>query len=56
MDRRFADRQQQILAECEVSPGVFEGMVDRLREFVRPFTDRLSNARQQQYGLDYISG
>ncbi len=56
MDRRFADRQEQMLAECEVSPAVFEGMVDRLSEFVRPFTDRLSNATQQQYGLDYITG
>jgi len=37
MDRRFEVRKQERLAECEVSPRVFRGVVERMKEFVQPF-------------------
>ena len=33
MDRRFVSRKQEMLAECEVSPEVFQGTVDRMNLF-----------------------
>jgi SRSO17 transposase len=56
MERRFEVRKQEMLAECEVSPQVFRGMLDRMRESVRPFTDLLNHSAQVPHALDYVSG
>ena len=37
MDRRFEARKRELLADCEVSPEIFNGMVKRLEEFVEPY-------------------
>jgi len=41
MDRRFEVRKQEMLAECEVSPQVFCGVVERMKKFVQPFANLL---------------
>lgn len=56
MDRRFEARKQEMLAECEVSPEVFEGSLDRLQTFVQPFADMLGQPAQRGHALDYVEG
>lgn len=56
MERRYQERKQEMLAECKVSPRVFRGMVDRMREFVQPFTDLLTHQAQCDHASDYVSG
>ena len=56
MERRFEVRKLEMLAECEVSPQVFRGMVDRMTEFVRPFADLLNHLGQRPHALDYVAG
>jgi len=39
MDRRFEVPMQEMLAECEVAPEIFEGVQKRLIQFVHRFAD-----------------
>ena len=41
MDRRFEVRKQEMLAECEVAPEIFEGVQERMNQFVQPFAKLL---------------
>ncbi|KKL11955.1 hypothetical protein LCGC14_2540610, partial [marine sediment metagenome] len=41
MDRRFAIRKQEMLAECEVLPHVFRGVEEGMEEFMQPFSNVL---------------
>jgi hypothetical protein len=36
----WAQRQEELLRDCIVSPDVFNAMVDRLRDFVVPYVRR----------------
>ncbi|MGH8106372.1 MAG: IS701 family transposase, partial [Arenimonas sp.] len=56
MERRLEVRKQEMLAECSVSPRVFRGMVGRMNEFIRPFTDLLTVSAQRPHASDYVSG
>ena len=56
MDRRFEVRKQEMLAECEVLPQVFRGVVERMKKFVRPFADLLRLPAQREHAADYVSG
>ena len=56
MDRRFEVRKQEMLAECEVSPQVFRGVVERMQKFVQPFADLLRLPAQREHAADYVSG
>ena len=56
MDRRFEVRKQEMLAECEVSPLVFRGVVERLERFVDPFASLLTMQAQREHAAGYISG
>ena len=56
MDRRFEVRKQEMLAECEVSPQVFRGVVERMEKFVQPFAGLLSLPAQREHAADYVSG
>ena len=56
MERRFELRQAAMLAECEVSPEVFRGAVERLAEFAEPFAALLTQGAQRQHTTDYLSG
>ena len=39
-DTVWAQRQEELLSDCLVSPDVFHQMVDRLGEFVVPYVRR----------------
>jgi hypothetical protein len=40
MTPAWAQRQEELLRDCLVSPDVFNPMVDRLRDFVVPYVRR----------------
>lgn len=56
MERRYAERYEAMLAECEVKPDLLKGMLERLTQFVRPFADELSTPQRQGYLHDYVAG
>lgn len=56
MERRFELRKEAMLAECEVTPEVFRGIVERLAKFVEPFAELLTQPAQRQHTADYLSG
>ncbi len=56
MDRRFEVRKQEMLAQCEVSPKVFEGIAERMIQFMEPFLKSLGQRAQQKHAQDYLVG
>ena len=56
MERRFELRKEAMLAECEVSPQVFRGALERLVKFAEPFVELLRQPAQRQHSADYMSG
>jgi SRSO17 transposase len=56
MERRFAERKEAMLAECEVLPQVFAGVAQRLAQFVEAFAARLRQPVQREHATDYVSG
>jgi hypothetical protein len=41
MERRFVLRKAELLADCQVHPAVFAGMMERLDQFAEPFASWL---------------
>ena len=56
MGQRCEVRKGELLAGCEVKPELFEGVRERLKEFVQPFADRLCRMEQKEYALSYVEG
>jgi len=56
MERRFELRKEAMLAECEVAPQVFQGVVERLGKFVEPFAELLAQQAQKRHAEDYLTG
>jgi SRSO17 transposase len=56
MERRFAVRFQEILAESRIEPGSFRGIVERLEEFVEPFAACLKRIEQREHAKHYVAG
>lgn len=56
MERRFEIRKRQLLAECEVDAAAFEGAVERLEVFAKPFLSWLARREQRQYARSYLAG
>jgi len=56
MHWRYRLRKQQLLDECEISPEVFEGSVERLAEFARPFAECLTRREQRDHARTYLAG
>src|SRR4051794_36275635 len=56
MHWRYRLRKQQLLDECEVPPEVFQGGIERLAEFARPFADCLVRREQKDHARTYLAG
>jgi SRSO17 transposase len=56
MERRYEVRRRELLAGCEVKPELFDGIRDRLKEFVEPFAERLWRTEQKDHAREYIEG
>ena len=44
------------MAEAEVKPTAFEGVLKRLDEFVKPFAASLKHDAQRQHAAEYVAG
>jgi SRSO17 transposase len=56
MEPSFVERKEALLAECEVSPKLIEGMLSRLEAFVEPYARELSNREQRGHLRDFVAG
>jgi hypothetical protein len=56
MHWRYRLRKQELLAECDVPPEVFQGGIERLAEFARPFADCLARREQEDHARTYLAG
>ena len=56
MDRRFEARKKELLEDCQVSPELFKGVVDRLEIFAQPFVDCFVRSEQVAHAKRYFQG
>jgi SRSO17 transposase len=56
MERRFELRKGELLADCQVHPAVFAGMMERLDQFAEPFVARLRRPEQRAHTRRYLQG
>jgi len=56
MTSAWAQRQEELLSDCIVSPDVFNPMVDRLAEFVVPYQQALETETGQRNLHLYLQG
>ncbi len=56
MTPAWAQRQEELLSDCVVSPDVFTHMVDHLRDFVRPYQHALETEAGKRNVYLYLAG
>ena len=56
MERRYAVRYEELMAEAEVAPDALEGILERLKEFVQPFAAALEHPVQREHVHEYVAG
>jgi hypothetical protein len=56
MDPVWAQRREEVLSDCLVSPDVFTQMVDRLGAFVVPYQQALETEAGQHHMHLYLQG
>jgi SRSO17 transposase len=56
MERRFAERYEELMADAEVKPEALQGVLERLKEFVQPFAASLEHAAQRDHLEEYVAG
>src|SRR5579872_3358118 len=56
MDRRFAARREELLADAEVAPQILRGLLPRLQRFLDPFLTRLQRSEQDPHARHYVAG
>jgi SRSO17 transposase len=56
MHWRYRLRKQPLLDECDVRPEVFQGGIERLAEFARPFADCLVRQEPRDHARTYLAG
>ena len=56
MTPAWAQRREELLSDCLVSPDVFHQMVDRLGEFVVPYQQALETEAGQRNVHLYLQG
>ena len=56
MHWRYRLRKQQLLDECEIPPEVFQGGLERLADFARPFAECLGRREQRDHARTYLAG
>ena len=52
----WAQRREELLSDCVVSPHVFEHMVDRLCDFVVPYQQCLETEAGKRHAHLYLEG
>ena len=56
MDRRFAARRDQLLADAEVDPRIPRGVLPRLERFLEPFLPLVQRSEQGGHARTYVAG
>jgi SRSO17 transposase len=56
MERGFESRREAVLADCQVPPAVFNGMMERLVDFAKPYVQRLCRPEQREHAQTYLQG
>jgi SRSO17 transposase len=56
MQRRFAARRQELLADAEVDPRICRAVLPRLERFLDPFVPLLQRSEQAQHARAYVAG
>lgn len=56
MDHRFELRREQLLADCQVPPTLFRGVISRLESFAQPFVTSLPSPESRQHSHTYLAG
>ena len=56
MERRFTVRYRELMDEAVVRPESFEGILQRLESFVKPFADSLIRIEQRRHVCEYVAG
>jgi SRSO17 transposase len=56
MDRRFATRRDELLADAEIAPEILRGLLPRLQRFLDPFVASLQRREQEHHACSYVAG
>jgi SRSO17 transposase len=56
MEARYATRKQQLLAECQVAPAIFDQVMPRLATFMAPFVETFCRQEPDQHAQTYVCG
>jgi SRSO17 transposase len=56
MERRFAVRLDELLADAQLQPAMLRGLLPRLERFLKPFTKHLDIAAQRANAGHYVAG
>src|SRR5271169_1568009 len=56
MERRFAARRDQLLADADVDPRILRGVLPRLERFLDPFVELLQRSEQGGHARTYVAG
>jgi SRSO17 transposase len=56
MEARYATRKNQLLAECQIAPEIFDQMMPRLHTFMEPFVDTWGGQALYQHAHTYVCG
>jgi len=56
MNRRFATRREELLADAEVAPEILRGVLPRLERFLDPFVASVQRSEQGQHARHYVAG
>jgi SRSO17 transposase len=56
MERHFAARRDQLLADSEIDPHILRGVLPRLERFLDPFVDGLQRSEQTRHAQTYVAG
>ena len=56
MERRFENRREEVLANCQVPPALFDGMTERLVTFAVPYVERLCRPEQREHCASLLAG
>jgi len=56
MGKRYALSKEAVFADCLITSGAYEGVLERLDKFVAPFFEHLGTRMQREKALAYIKG
>lgn len=56
MDRAFEARKAELESECKIEPGMFEGVRQRIVEFMKPYLECFARYKQAEHATTIVSG